>query len=133
MYPHARLQSAVLARLRASGAYAVNIQVAGDAGTPDILACIAGRFVAIEIKVSERRLRPLQVERARRIEAAGGERWSCGTSTILQRSMLEIIYVSSHQLYSCSVDIAVGFPANSRASCLAIASEAYPNNKPIMQ
>ena len=45
---------------------------ANKRGTPDILAVIAGRFVAIEVKAPGGRVSKLQVAQLKRIEAAGG-------------------------------------------------------------
>ena len=48
----------------------------GDAystsGIPDIIACIGGRFVALEVKTPSGRLSKLQEITLRRINAAGG-------------------------------------------------------------
>jgi hypothetical protein len=41
-------------------------------GVPDIIACIQGRFVAIELKGARGRVTPQQEQEIRRIRAAGG-------------------------------------------------------------
>lgn len=41
-------------------------------GVPDILACVNGHFVAIEVKATHGRPSPLQVWNIDRIKAAGG-------------------------------------------------------------
>lgn len=43
------LSSEIVALLKTQG-YAVNVIVANDKATPDILACINGKFIAIEVK-----------------------------------------------------------------------------------
>lgn len=42
------------------------------AGTPDILACVNGRFVAIEVKQPGARVSPLQMAHIKLINQAGG-------------------------------------------------------------
>lgn len=44
----------------------------GSRGTPDITACIKGRYVAFELKVGDNGLEPAQVLHKKRIEANGG-------------------------------------------------------------
>lgn len=48
------------------------IQQVAIHGTPDILACIAGRFVAIELKDEDGELSPSQVYHLGKIRKAGG-------------------------------------------------------------
>ncbi|MCI0657914.1 MAG: VRR-NUC domain-containing protein [Acidobacteria bacterium] len=56
------LQDSVLSRLRLLGGWWVKTQatVRGGRGTPDILGCWHGRFVAIEMKAPGKKARPLQ-------------------------------------------------------------------------
>lgn len=42
------------------------------AGTPDVLACVNGRFVAIEVKQPGGRVSPLQIAHIKLIRQAGG-------------------------------------------------------------
>lgn len=44
----------------------------GKAGIPDIIACINGRFVGIEVKASKGKPSPLQVRNVNLITCAGG-------------------------------------------------------------
>jgi hypothetical protein len=44
----------------------------GRPGCPDIIACLRGRFVAIELKVGGNRLEPAQSDECTRIREAGG-------------------------------------------------------------
>lgn len=41
-------------------------------GTPDLICCINGRFVAIEVKSESGKSSPLQLERLEQIKKAGG-------------------------------------------------------------
>lgn len=42
-------------------------------GTPDILGCVSGVFVALELKMDEKApIEPLQIHKLKRIEKAGG-------------------------------------------------------------
>lgn len=43
-----------------------------QAGTPDLLTCINGKFVAIEVKSSDGKPSELQLHNLRQIDAAGG-------------------------------------------------------------
>lgn len=53
-------------------AYAVNVVVAGKAGTPDIVACIKGKFYGFEVKTGFGRLTPLQKVHLAQIADADG-------------------------------------------------------------
>ncbi len=44
----------------------------GNAGLPDIIACINGRFIAFEVKTATGKLTVLQAVTVRQIQAAGG-------------------------------------------------------------
>ncbi len=72
--PESLLKERVLADLRAlPRTYAVKIQQVSIRGTPDILACIGGRFVAIELKRDEKQKpEPLQEHELKKILDAGG-------------------------------------------------------------
>lgn len=53
--------------------WAEKIQQVGKRGTPDILACVAGKFVGIELKKSDKEPRDrLQHHKLGLIEKAGG-------------------------------------------------------------
>lgn len=45
-----KIQSKILEYLRKNNHYAIKVQSASKAGVPDIMACIHGRFVGIEVK-----------------------------------------------------------------------------------
>lgn len=72
--PESKVKAKVHALLKGVGAYAVNYiggQYASN-GTPDILACVGGRFVGIEVKAGYGKPTALQVRALRSIDAAGG-------------------------------------------------------------
>lgn len=72
--PEAKVKARVHAALRAAGAYAVNYiggQYANN-GTPDILACVKGRFFGIEVKAGSNKPTALQIKALIDIEAHGG-------------------------------------------------------------
>ena len=68
------IQAAIIRELRLQGAYVIKAHQAGmgAAGTPDLLACIDGRFVAIEVKRPGQHLTNLQAARLDEIRHAGG-------------------------------------------------------------
>lgn len=65
------LQKRILDFLRSCGVYAVKIISTNRSGVPDILACVNGKFVAIEVK-SKTKLSELQEYNIRKIREAGG-------------------------------------------------------------
>ena len=68
------LQRKVIQGLRAQGCYVFKV-VGGPAqqrGTPDLLICVGGRFVAIELKVPGKTAAPLQLMELQKIRNAGG-------------------------------------------------------------
>lgn len=72
--PEAKVKARVHAALRATGTYAVNYiggQYANN-GTPDILACVKGRFFGIEVKAGSNTPTALQVQALIDIEANNG-------------------------------------------------------------
>lgn len=71
--PETIFKEKVLRDLRAAGAWAEKIQQVGIRGTPDILACLNGRFIALELKKDkEARIDKLQVVKLRKISKLGG-------------------------------------------------------------
>ena len=74
MTPEAKVKLKIHAALKAQGAYAVNYigGLHANNGTPDILACLAGRFIGIEAKAGNNKPTELQLVNLRRIEEAGG-------------------------------------------------------------
>ena len=76
MTPEGRLTAAITAALRARGAWVLKYHVGpySRPGTPDLLACYQGCFVALEVKThaSRARVTPLQRRALDMIRAAGG-------------------------------------------------------------
>lgn len=68
------LQTKILKYLKDVGGYAVNQHgsAMSSKGTPDILACYKGRFIAIETKVGYNKCSPAQELHHARIKKAGG-------------------------------------------------------------
>lgn len=68
------LQKFVISELKRRRIYYVNIFGSGRTGkgTPDILACINGQFVAMELKVRNNQMQDDQVIRRKQILANGG-------------------------------------------------------------
>lgn len=71
MKPETRFKIRALADLRTLG-WAEKIQQKAIRGTPDILACIKGWFIALELKVERNKADPLQDHELRKIDKAGG-------------------------------------------------------------
>jgi hypothetical protein len=72
--PEAKVKTKIHAILKAHGAYAVNYigGISANNGTPDILACLHGRFIAIEAKAGKNKPTDLQTLNLKRIDDAGG-------------------------------------------------------------
>ena len=70
--PEAKIQSKILKELKKRDIYAVKIITANRNGVPDILACVNGRFVAIEVKTPRGRVSLVQEFHLGLIDAAGG-------------------------------------------------------------
>lgn len=49
------IQKKIITYLESVGAYVVKVITANKSGVPDILACLNGRFIAIEVKTPESR------------------------------------------------------------------------------
>lgn len=74
MQPEYRIVQNIKKLIRARGGWCVKIHGGPyqDAGTPDILACYKGRFVAIEVKTPRGVIRPEQRAVQRAIISSGG-------------------------------------------------------------
>lgn len=72
--PESKVKAKIHALLRAHGAYAVNYigGISANNGTPDILACLNGRFIGIEAKAGKNKPTDLQTLNLKRIDEAGG-------------------------------------------------------------
>ena len=67
-----KVQKRILAFLDEIGAYPVKTITANRAGVPDVLVCVGGKFVGIEIKRPGKEATPLQLNHLQRIKEAGG-------------------------------------------------------------
>ncbi len=69
-----KLQDKCIEYLKNQGIYHINIHGSGwgSKGSPDLIACIDGLFVAFELKVGTNTLEPAQRVHKRRIERSGG-------------------------------------------------------------
>lgn len=72
--PESKVKKKVHVLLKERGAYAVNYIGGAYAnnGTPDILACLCGRFIGIECKAGKGKPTALQIKNLRDIDHAGG-------------------------------------------------------------
>jgi Holliday junction resolvase len=72
--PESKVKAKIHALLKAHGAYAVNYigGISANNGTPDILACLNGRFIGIEAKAGKNKPTDLQTLNLKRIDEAGG-------------------------------------------------------------
>ena len=68
------IQTNIIRALRQRGAYVVNIKGGDgiDAGTPDLIACYQGWFVALEVKQPKKTMTAIQQHRRSQIIDAGG-------------------------------------------------------------
>ncbi|WP_292657982.1 VRR-NUC domain-containing protein [Nitratifractor sp.] len=67
-----KVQKRILAFLEEVGAYSVKTITVNRAGAPDILGCVGGKFVGIEVKRPGKEATPLQEYHLRRIRESGG-------------------------------------------------------------
>lgn len=66
------IKNAIVKALRARGAYVLVTTGVSDVGTPDIIACLDGRFYAFEVKNEEGRVSRMQVHRLDQVSRASG-------------------------------------------------------------
>lgn len=71
------------------GLWRVKIQQKSLRGIPDMLVCINGRFIALELKVGKNKPDPLQEYTMRSITLAGGYAWEV-TPKNLEKSIAQI-------------------------------------------
>jgi hypothetical protein len=72
--PESKVKAKIHALLKKHKAYAVNYigGISANNGTPDILACLNGRFIGIEAKAGKNKPTDLQTLNLKRIDEAGG-------------------------------------------------------------
>jgi len=66
------IQKEIIKYLESIGAYTIKTIKTNRAGTPDIIACLNGRFIAIEVKRKGNKATPLQLAKIEQIRASGG-------------------------------------------------------------
>jgi Holliday junction resolvase len=66
------IRNQIMAALKSIGAYAIVTTGVSEAGTPDIIGCLGGRFFALEVKDEKGRVSKIQEARLRKIRRAGG-------------------------------------------------------------
>ena len=73
--PEAKVKAKVVALLKAYGAYYFfpATHGFGRSGIPDVVACLLGRFVAVECKAGKNTTTPLQDREIAAIKAADGD------------------------------------------------------------
>ncbi|QLH52766.1 MAG: hypothetical protein CH6_0069 [Candidatus Kapaibacterium sp.] len=66
------LQARIIRLLKSNGAYVCKVNLSSRNGVPDLLCCIRGRFIGIEVKSKQNKPTPLQEFNLRKITQAGG-------------------------------------------------------------
>jgi len=66
------IQAKIQKYIKARGGYVVKTITSNRAGIPDILCCIDGKFIGIEVKMPGKTASPLQLANGDLIESAGG-------------------------------------------------------------
>lgn len=66
------IQAKIQKYLKARGGYVIKTITSNRAGIPDIICCLDGRFIGIEVKIPGSKASPLQLANGVMIEAAGG-------------------------------------------------------------
>jgi Holliday junction resolvase len=66
------IHNAIRDHMRSKGAYVVKTAPPIDNGTPDLLVCLGGLFVGIEVKQPGKSPSKIQQHRMRQIQDAGG-------------------------------------------------------------
>jgi Holliday junction resolvase len=92
MISESTLQKNCLKYLKERNIYALNVYGSGRTGkgTPDIIACINGRFVAFELKVGTNQMQPDQVIHKKRIERSGGQQFTPRTVTEFKKIVTDL-------------------------------------------
>lgn len=70
-----KIQAAIRKWLEDRGVYVVKVITANRAGVPDLVCCINGTFVGIEVKQPGKKPSPLQLAHLQQIRDAGGDGW----------------------------------------------------------
>jgi Holliday junction resolvase len=72
--PEQKIQKSIIKWLEDEGHYVVKVISASKAGVPDILCCVRGKFVAIEVKTpgTQNNISPLQAYNLDKVNICGG-------------------------------------------------------------
>jgi Holliday junction resolvase len=68
-----RIQTEIVKYIESIGGYVVKVMVANSNGTPDLICCIDGKFLAIEVKKDGGKVSELQKHHIKKIQVSGGE------------------------------------------------------------
>lgn len=95
--PESNFQGKVIKLIEERGGYMVKVHVSAyqSQGTPDILCCYLGRFVAFELKVDGNKTSKLQDVRIKRIRKAGGIAKAIYSLEEIEETFNEIFRVQS--------------------------------------
>lgn len=83
------IQSKIIKHLEGKGAYVVKVTSANKAGVPDVLACLDGKFIGVEVKNETGRPTELQLYNIRRIISAGGVAGVCRSVADVEKLISE--------------------------------------------
>ena len=80
------IQRKILDYLKSINAYPIKIVAATKSGNPDIICCLNGRFVAIEVKQPGKQPTELQSLKMEMIRASGGVAFvACSVSDVKEK------------------------------------------------
>ena len=96
MQTESALQTSILNWLKLNKHYAVKVVVASKAGTPDILACVNGHFVAFECKSAKGVLSPLQRYTIDQIRKSNGTAFEVNSLTQVVSVVSSLLRVKQH-------------------------------------
>lgn len=87
------VQKKIIKHLEANGAWVVKVISANKNGVPDVLACLGGHFVAVEVKAPGKlsTLKPLQQWQLDQITKAGGTAMAVDSLGSLEAIMQSIM------------------------------------------
>lgn len=91
-----QLQKKIIDYIEASGGWTIKTITTNKRGCPDILACINGKFVAIEVKRPGqlKAVSPLQKHTIERINDAGGFAFATDNLEYTQNVLQSIIHIA---------------------------------------
>ena len=68
----AQIQNKIIKYLNGIGAYTVKTISTNRSGTPDVICCLEGKFIALEVKTQKGRVSELQKHHIEQINNSGG-------------------------------------------------------------